>query len=234
MIKRNTLLSLAALVALLGALACAPKALAEEAQCPSMYDITHQAMSDAVALDGNLAQKAQAFDSAMAAPEDLAAQEPNMARSIQAPEKFRAQEPAIQAEEAALWRNPLLKDTQISSAFGYRIHPVYGYWKLHRGTDLEADYGDPIVATRSGVIRNVGSHSTSGIFVEIDHGDGFCSEYLHMSRYIVSEGDWVTAGQVIGYVGATGTATGPHLHMGLYYEDQLVDPADYVNFCAQD
>lgn len=117
----------------------------------------------------------------------------------------------------------------ISSPFGTRVHPITGVVTTHYGVDLAAYLGNPIYATRSGVVTQATYGASGGYYVYIDHGDGFTSIYLHMTHYIVSAGDYVEAGQVIGYCGSTGASTGPHLHFGLIYNGAYVDPAKYVN-----
>ena len=64
----------------------------------------------------------------------------------------------------------------------------------------------------------------------VDHGDGFASAYLHLTHYIVSVGEYVSQGQVIGYMGSTGVSTGPHLHFTVYYNGDTVNPAEYIDF----
>lgn len=119
--------------------------------------------------------------------------------------------------------------TYFSSPYGYRVHPVYGDWRFHSGVDLAAASGTPIIASRSGRVKIATYDWSAGYYVSIDHFDGFETKYLHMTHYIVSEGEYVTAGQVIGYVGSTGTSTGPHLHFGVYYNGSSVNPANYIN-----
>ncbi len=119
--------------------------------------------------------------------------------------------------------------TRFSSPFGYRIHPVYGDWRFHYGVDLAAASGTPIVATRSGVVTEATYNWSAGYYVTIDHKDGFSSKYLHMTHYIVSPGTYVSAGQIIGYVGSTGTSTGAHLHFSILYNGEHVNPANYIN-----
>ena len=119
--------------------------------------------------------------------------------------------------------------TKFSSPFGYRIHPVYKDWRFHYGVDLSAPKGTPIVATRAGVVTRAYFSSSGGYTVEIDHQDGFSSKYLHQTHYIVSAGQKVSAGQVIGYVGSTGVSTGPHLHFSILYNGSHVNPANYIN-----
>ncbi len=115
-----------------------------------------------------------------------------------------------------------------SSPFGYRIHPVYGDWRFHSGVDLGAASGTPIIASRSGRVTVAQYSWSGGYYVTINHLDGFETKYLHMTHYIVAPGDYVTAGQTIGYVGSTGTSTGPHLHFSVYYNGAAVNPANYI------
>lgn len=119
--------------------------------------------------------------------------------------------------------------TRFSSPFGWRVHPVYGDWRFHYGVDLAAPSGTPIVASRGGVVKTTSYDSSSGYYVTVDHQDGFSSKYLHMTHYIVSPGQQVSAGQVIGYVGSTGASTGPHLHFSILYNGNHVNPAKYIN-----
>lgn len=118
--------------------------------------------------------------------------------------------------------------TKFSSPFGYRIHPVYKDWRFHYGVDLSAPRGTPIIASRSGVVTTAKYGSSAGYYVTIDHMDGYSTQYMHMTHYIVSKGDYVTAGQVIGYVGSTGTSTGNHLHFSVLYNGSHVNPANYI------
>lgn len=119
--------------------------------------------------------------------------------------------------------------TRFSSPFGYRIHPIYGDWRFHYGVDLSAPQGTPIYATRGGRVTYATYDSSSGYYVSINHLDGFVSKYLHMTHYIVSPGQYVAAGQIIGYCGSTGASTGPHLHFSIYYNGSAVNPAKYIN-----
>lgn len=119
----------------------------------------------------------------------------------------------------------------LSSPYGWRIHPVYGDWRFHSGVDLAGKGGTPIYASRSGTVTAASYNSGNGYYVTINHGDGFSTSYLHMqSSPSVSKGDYVVAGQVIGYMGSTGVSTGNHLHFTVYYNGNTVNPADYINF----
>lgn len=120
------------------------------------------------------------------------------------------------------------KYTRFSSPFGWRIHPVYKDWRFHYGVDLGAPKGTPIIASRSGTVKTAKYDKSAGYYVTLNHGDGFETVYMHMTHYIVSKGDTVTAGQVIGYVGSTGTSTGAHLHFGVRLNGSYVNPANYI------
>ena len=128
----------------------------------------------------------------------------------------------------AKWLVPC-KYTRFSSAFGWRIHPVYKDRRFHYGVDLGGPKGTPIKATRSGKVTLATYSSSAGYYVKIDHGDGFTSIYMHMTHYIVKKGDKVDAGEVIGYMGSTGTSTGSHLHFGITYKGSYVNPAKYID-----
>ena len=120
--------------------------------------------------------------------------------------------------------------TMVSSAFGWRIHPIEKVEKFHNGVDLWAPgiKGKPIYATREGVVAYSGWYGSGGHTIKIDHLDGFQSIYMHMTNYIVKEGDFVTAGQVIGYVGSTGGSTGPHLHFEIRYDGTPYNPMQFI------
>ncbi len=128
-----------------------------------------------------------------------------------------------------VWLMPI-SYTEFSSPFGWRKHPIYGDTRFHAGVDLSAPTGTPIVATRAGVVTTTSYEAGgAGYYVNINHLDGFVSRYMHMTHFIVVEGQTVQAGQVIGYCGSTGASTGPHLHFGVYYNGSAVNPAQYIN-----
>ena len=118
----------------------------------------------------------------------------------------------------------------LSSAYGWREPPTEGASSFHGGVDLAGDEGTPIYATRSGYVYRNGYTEYNGYYVGVDHGDGFASAYLHLTHYIVSVGEYVSQGQVIGYMGSTGVSTGPHLHFTVYYDGNTVNPAEYIDF----
>ena len=117
----------------------------------------------------------------------------------------------------------------LTSPFGMRVHPISGKWKMHNGVDMSCAQGTPIYAAKSGKVTTTSyQEGGAGYYVSINHGDGFSSVYMHMTHYIVSPGQYVNAGQVIGYVGSTGGSTGPHLHFGISYNGTYVNPMNYI------
>jgi hypothetical protein len=115
---------------------------------------------------------------------------------------------------------------KISSPFGMRIHPIEGRRKMHNGIDFSAPRGTPVLATNSGLVERVGTCGGFGRCVRIRHGNGFSSVYGHLDRYRkgIRPGMPVATGQVIGYVGSTGHATGPHLHFEILQQGRAINP----------
>lgn len=128
-----------------------------------------------------------------------------------------------------VWRKPC-KYYHVSSPFGYRWHPVTGEWKMHNGIDLPYPQGTPIYASRSGYVTTAKYNSSAGNYVVVNHQDNYSSVYMHMTHYVVKVGEYVKAGQLLGYMGSTGRSTGPHLHFGIMYKGSYVNPADYIKF----
>ena len=137
--------------------------------------------------------------------------------------------PSNQAPSSSGWVRPV-KSYRLTSPFGMRIHPITGKETMHQGVDMAAPQGTPIYAAKDGkVTRTAFQAGGAGYYVSISHGGGFSSVYMHMTHYIVSPGQYVKAGQVIGYVGSTGGSTGPHLHFGIAYNGTYVNPLKYVS-----
>ena len=126
------------------------------------------------------------------------------------------------------WLYPLPYRVSITDAYGWRINPISGQRSFHHGTDFAAGSGTAIYASRSGTVTDAGYDDVYGYSVTINHGDGYSSLYAHMTHFVVSSGDYVTQGQVIGYVGSTGWSTGPHLHFSIYYNGSSVNRMNYV------
>lgn len=125
----------------------------------------------------------------------------------------------------ALLRTPI-DGARISSGFGMRRHPILGYSRMHRGVDFAAPTGTPIRAAGDGVVRVVGREGGYGRVVRIRHNSNYETLYAHMSRFAsgISSGTRVRQGQVIGYVGASGMATGPHLHYEVIKDGEQINP----------
>jgi murein DD-endopeptidase MepM/ murein hydrolase activator NlpD len=105
-----------------------------------------------------------------------------------------------------------LKSINITSKFSKnRFHPVQLRWKAHKGTDYAAPHGSPIMTTANGVVEQAGYTAGNGNFVKVKHDNTYATQYLHMSRILVRRGQKVTQGQIIGKVGSTGLASGPHV-----------------------
>jgi murein DD-endopeptidase MepM/ murein hydrolase activator NlpD len=129
--------------------------------------------------------------------------------------------------EALPLRAPLLARA-VSSGFGYRMDPFLHRPALHAGLDLAADAGTAVRATAAGTVVSAGWSGGYGEMVEIRHAGGISTRYGHLSRILVSQGQSVPAGAVIGEVGSTGRSTGPHLHYETRRDGEPVDPAPYL------
>ncbi len=144
-------------------------------------------------------------------------------------EQARLEEEAKKAEEEAKRKaaeEELAKE--ISSDYGYRVHPIYGTTLFHNGVDMAADTGSPILAAADGTVIAASYSSSMGNYVMIDHGGGLYTIYMHASALYVSQGQSVTAGTQIAAVGSTGNSTGPHLHFSVRLNGQYVSPWQYL------
>jgi murein DD-endopeptidase MepM/ murein hydrolase activator NlpD len=130
------------------------------------------------------------------------------------------------------WVYPFTTNYSITSYFGWRTHPVYGTTAFHEGIDIGAPSGTPVLSMGTGTVIKAGVYGGYGNLVVVDlgldaNGNRIAAYYGHLSSISVSEGDIVTAGQVVGAVGSTGVSTGPHLHFGVMQNDSFVDPLIY-------
>ena len=133
------------------------------------------------------------------------------------------------SSESFLFPLPSGWGTVLTSPYGYRVHPITGNYSLHNGVDLAIGEGTPIYATKSGYVTTATYNYAYGYYVTINHMDGFSSLYGHMTSYTVTEGQYVSRGDVIGYVGTTGWSTGYHLHFTIYYNGSTVNPMNYIS-----
>ena len=125
------------------------------------------------------------------------------------------------------WQWPVPGYYTITSTFGNRIHPITGRPNNHTGTDIGAPGGTPIQAARGGVVTISTYHYSYGNYVVVQHDNGISTLYAHMNSRAVSEGDVVSQGQVLGYVGTTGSSTGNHLHLEFRVNGTRTDALDY-------
>jgi murein DD-endopeptidase MepM/ murein hydrolase activator NlpD len=124
-----------------------------------------------------------------------------------------------------LMKTPI-NGARLSSDYGMRVHPVLGYSLMHRGVDFAAAIGAPILAAGDGVVERAGPFSTYGTYVKLRHANGYETAYAHMSAIAAAiyPGARVRQGQIIGFVGETGRATGPHLHYEVLRGGQQINP----------
>lgn len=125
---------------------------------------------------------------------------------------------------------PTVPHARVASDFGRRLHPVFRYYKMHEGLDIGERKGDPIYAAGSGTVISAERRSGYGNLVEIDHGNGYVTRYGHCSILLVSAGQKVNQGDEIALMGATGTATGPHLHFEVRIAGKAVDPEMFLSY----
>lgn len=138
----------------------------------------------------------------------------------------------LQSKKAVLLATPFVWPVwgQITSKFGdTRLSAYSGGTRPHKGVDIAAPLGTPIVAPSDGVVSFVGQQLDVGRLIFIDHGHGFTTMYGHLNKAFVHRGDKVRKGQTIGAVGASGHCTGPHLHYEVRLQGKQVNPASYLN-----
>lgn len=129
------------------------------------------------------------------------------------------------ATGAMMW--PIIGE--ITSEYGWRVHPIFGTSKYHSGLDIAGDYGMDVVAADGGTVIYAGWISGYGNAVIIDHGGGLSTLYAHNDSLVVSEGQIVSKGQLIAYCGSTGYSTGPHVHFEVRINGEPTSPYDYLS-----
>ena len=128
------------------------------------------------------------------------------------------------ADAPSLW--PV--EGRLTSSFGERVDPFNGEGAFHSGIDISVPYGTPVHAAADGIVTFAEIMNGYGNLIDLDHGHGLTTRYGHLSGFAVTDGQHVHRGQVIGYVGATGRATSPHLHYEVRIQDVPVNPHKYL------
>lgn len=126
------------------------------------------------------------------------------------------------------WATAAGADMRVTSSFGARVDPIDGHRGVHRGVDMAVPAGTPVLAAADGVVRIAGRHGGYGNLVEVRHADGSETRYAHLSAILVRAGEPVAQGQVIARAGATGRATGAHLHFEYRVGGVAVDPLAHL------
>lgn len=170
-------------------------------------------------------------------PDGQGAEQPNSQPAEQTPPQqapvdsglVSAGSAGVSGTGSLVW--PVPSGHTVTSRFGNRIHPITGEERFHSGMDIDGygNDGGAIVACDGGVIAKAAWYGGYGNCVIIDHGNGMQTLYAHMSGFAVSEGDVVTQGQTIGYLGATGVATGTHCHLEIFVGGNRTDPENYFS-----
>ncbi len=128
---------------------------------------------------------------------------------------------------AFAWPCPSSKN--VTSEFGWRMHPVLHYNRFHNGVDIGAKHGAPILAAYDGRVVAASYTSAMGNYIMIDHGDGLYTIYMHASQLYVAEGTYVVRGEQIAAVGSTGISTAPHLHFSVRLNGEYMNPLNYIS-----
>lgn len=124
------------------------------------------------------------------------------------------------------------KDLQrLHTTYGLRFHPLLGYTRPHKGLDFTAAIGTPVYATGDGRVATSYYSNSFGNVIYLDHGFGYETRYAHLSKYLVEAGQYVTRGQLIGYVGNTGISVSSHLHYEVLFHNEQINP---INFFQRD
>lgn len=139
----------------------------------------------------------------------------------------------IELRENLYMATPSISPTfgNVTTSFGYRIHPVFRYKQFHAGIDIANSQGTPVYATADGEVTFAGVSGHNGKLIRVDHISGYQTRYAHLDRILVDAGDNVSKGQIIGLMGNTGVSTGSHLHYEIYsYKlNRCVNPVAFFN-----
>lgn len=143
---------------------------------------------------------------------------------------FRELKKILEEKRSLLGSTPTIPPVRgvLTAGYGYRVSPFTGQREMHEALDIAAPHGTPIVATADGIVSFVGPLAAYGNVVFVNHGSGFATFYAHISRSAVREGQQVTRGTVIAYIGTTGRTTGPHVHYEVQINGRAVNPLKYM------
>ena len=187
-----------------------------------IHDLEDEMAAQQASAD-ELQERIRALEEAIAQEDEEAAR---ISEQIAELERIAATRPAgVGSTGYYLW--PSADSMYVTSLYGNRLHPILGYWRMHSGIDIGAAYGTKIMASDGGQVVISTSSYSYGEYVMISHGNGRYTLYAHMSQRKVSVGDVVQQGDLIGYVGTSGYATGPHIHFEIIENDERVDPLQY-------
>lgn len=196
------------------------------------------------ALEQKRAESDQAISELIASRQDLVEEQERIQDDMDALEKeIAAREEELNRQQQQNNYVPVVTEAgflfplslngyqMMTSPYGYRVHPISGVTRLHNGVDLAAVTGTPIYASKSGVVTTacIGWGNGYGNHVVINHGDGYSTLYAHQSALNVYEGQVVSQGDVIGYVGSTGNSTGPHLHFTVFKNGETINPMSCIS-----
>lgn len=201
-----------------------------EAQIAAAVEVINQLENDIEAAKAEYAKAAAAEAAAQASINAIIAQmkaEEEAARQEAAENNQQYTGTGSTATGTYIW--PCPSSTYVTSAFGMREHPLFGDERPHSGIDISGSAGSEVLAADSGTIAVATYSSSYGNYVTIYHSNGDYTLYAHMSSLAVTAGQNVTQGDVIGYVGSTGWATGPHLHFEIRVNGSTVDPLSYFS-----
>ncbi|OIQ58743.1 murein DD-endopeptidase MepM [Moorella thermoacetica] len=203
-----------------------------EAERDHIAQLRRQADSERVQLASRqenqrqlLAQVEQEKKRVAAALDEMEATARQIAARIRAEQAKSNRKLSPGGTKGMLW--PLPGYTQISSPFGWRIHPLLKTSRFHDGIDLPAPAGTEVIAPLDGQVISTGYLGGYGNHIVIDHGGGLSTMYAHLSAILVQDGQEVKKGQVIGRVGSTGWSTGPHLHFMVLLQGEPTNPMNY-------
>lgn len=189
-----------------------------------IHDLEDEMAAQQASAD-ELQERIHALEEAIALEDEEAAR---ISEQIAEMERLLATRPAgVASTGTYLW--PSADTNIVTSRYGNRLHPILGYWRMHSGIDIGASYGTKIMASDGGTVVTSTSSYSYGEYVMLSHGNGRYTLYAHMSRRMVDVGDVVSQGDLIGYVGSTGYATGPHIHFEIIEDNVRVNPLDYFS-----